>query len=54
MKPTKEKIKRANRKGNREAFLEGEKYKLLHEKIVKNKKKYSRRKKHKKTDKQTQ
>ena len=48
MKLSKEKIQKANRKGNREAFLEGEKYKLLQTKIVKSKKKYTRKKKHQK------
>ena len=54
MKPSKKDINKANRKGNREAFLEGERYKILTTKIVKNKKKYTRRKKHKKSEKPTQ
>lgn len=50
MKPDKKKIRSANRKGNREAFLEGDKFKTLSTKTFKNRKKYSRKKKHKKIE----
>ncbi len=46
----KEDIKKANRKGNREAFLEGEKFKTLSTKLHKNKKKYSRKDKYKRSN----
>ena len=50
MKPSKEDIIKANRKGRREAFLDGGKDKLLVTKIHKKKNKYNRKKKHQKED----